>query len=77
LSQRRKQKERKESRLVRDRERVVAFLRLLDGQKLTWAYNKGSRVVLLEYKDTLLRLTLKEYEDLVKALGRLLKEIEQ
>ena len=73
MFQRRKREKAREGKIIRDR--VVGFLRLLDGTRLDLVYDKGSKVVLLGYRDCVLRLTLKEYEDLVEALGNFLKEI--
>lgn len=78
MFQRRKRDKRekaKEGKIVREKQRVIGFLRLLDGTRLDLVYDKGSKVVLLGYKDCVLRLTLREYEDLVEALGNFLKEI--
>ena len=60
----------------REGDRVVCFLRLFDGSRVDLSFDTSSRIVLMDFKDHVSRMSFKEFKEFVRALKNCIKYIE-
>nr|MDO8044837.1 hypothetical protein [Candidatus Baldrarchaeota archaeon] len=49
-------------KIVREKDKIIGHLRLLDGSKIDLSYNEKSKIVLLGFKECILKTSLARVE---------------
>lgn len=63
-------------KVKRENDKIVEFLRLLDGSTIDLSFGRSSGTILMGFKDFVSRMSFEEFKDFVKALEKYIKCIE-
>jgi len=63
-------------KMKREDDKIVGFLRLLNGSRVDLSFDKNSKIVLLDFENQISRMGFQEFKDFVKALEKYIKYIE-
>ncbi|MHA1722042.1 MAG: hypothetical protein ACTSXW_03095 [Candidatus Baldrarchaeia archaeon] len=66
----------KEVKVKRENDKIVGFLKLLDGSTIDLSFDRSSGTVLMSFKDIVSRMNFEEFKEFVKALENYIKHIE-
>jgi len=69
-------REMKEVKVKRENDKIVGFLKLLDGSTIDLSFDRSSGTVLMSFKDIVSRMNFEEFKEFVKALENYIKHIE-
>jgi len=64
-------------KIVREKDKIIGHLRLLDGSKIDLSYNEKSKIVLLGFKECILKMSLEELKEFIDALTKYVKTCEE
>jgi len=64
-------------KVVREEDKIIGYLRLLNGSKIDLSYNKKSKIVLMGFKECILKMSLEELKGFIKALTKYIKTCEE
>jgi len=64
-------------KIVREKNKIIGYLRLLNGSKIDLSYNEKSKIVLLGFKECILKMSLEELKEFIKALTKYVKTCEE
>jgi len=64
-------------KVVRDEDKIIGYFRLLNGSKIDLSYDEKSKIVLMGFKECILKMSLKELKEFVEALTKNVKTCEE
>ena len=64
-------------KVVREEDKIIGYLRLLNCSKIDLSYNERSKIVLMGSKGYMLRMNLEELKEFIDALTKYVKTCEE
>lgn len=63
-------------KIKKDNDKVIGFLKLLNGSNVDLSYDENSGIILMSFEDYISRMSFKEFKKFVKALETYIEYIE-